>query len=193
MHSRRAIVARARPSDSRWQGEALDVGAARPEHRHPVFGAPGQVLAQVERVSVAGEAAVAGQEPCQRQLLGGAEQLVSRDERRACRDGNVHGGPPSVDAEAPVAGIGQAAPALIRGRRPYVWPARSLQSEACLCQGGVFVGATKRPVGGGRSVVVGSGSGLSEEPASGCKAGHAGLRVVPVALPDPLRLNDERR
>jgi len=128
VHSRRAIVARARPSDSRWRGEALDVGAARPEHRHPVFGAPGQVLAQVERVSVAGEAAVAGQEPCQRQLLGGAEQLVSRDERRACRDGNVHGGPPSVDAEAPVAGIGQAAPALIRGRRPYVWPARSLQS-----------------------------------------------------------------
>lgn len=30
------------------------------------------------------------------------------------------------------------------------------------------------PAGGGRSVVVGSGSGLSEEPASGCKAGHAG-------------------
>ena len=47
----------------------------------------------------------------------------------------------------------------------------------------VFVGAAKRPVGGGRRVVVGSGSGLSEEPASGCKAGHAGLRVVPPALP----------
>ena len=26
-------------------GEALDVGAPRPEHRHPVFGAPGDVLA----------------------------------------------------------------------------------------------------------------------------------------------------
>jgi hypothetical protein len=43
-------------------GELLDVGAARPEHRHPVFGAPGHVLAQVQRVDIAGEAAVAGQE-----------------------------------------------------------------------------------------------------------------------------------
>jgi hypothetical protein len=58
---------------------------------------------------------------------------------------------------------------------------------------GVFEGATRQPAGGGRSVVVGSGSGLSEEPASGCKAGHAGLRVVPVALPGSLQLNGGRR
>jgi hypothetical protein len=72
-------------------GETLDVGATRPEHRHPVFGAPGDVLAQVEGVGVASQTAVAGQEPGQRQLLAGAEQLVSRHERSACRDGNVHG------------------------------------------------------------------------------------------------------
>jgi hypothetical protein len=34
-------------------GNALDVGATRPEHRHPVIGAPGDVLAQVEGVCVA--------------------------------------------------------------------------------------------------------------------------------------------
>jgi hypothetical protein len=41
-------------------GEALDVGTTRPEHGHPVFGAPGDVLAQVKRVGVAGQAAVTG-------------------------------------------------------------------------------------------------------------------------------------
>jgi hypothetical protein len=41
-------------------GEAFDVGATRPEHRHPVFGAAGHVLAQIQRVSVTGPAAVAG-------------------------------------------------------------------------------------------------------------------------------------
>ena len=41
-------------------GEALDVSAPRPEHRHPVFGAPGHVLAQIHGVGVAGQAAVAG-------------------------------------------------------------------------------------------------------------------------------------
>jgi hypothetical protein len=73
-------------------GEALDVDASRPEHRQAAFGAPGDVLAQVQRVGVAGQAAVAGQEPRQRQLLVGAEQLVSRREHAACRDGNVHDG-----------------------------------------------------------------------------------------------------
>jgi len=58
---------------------------------------------------------------------------------------------------------------------------------------GVFEGATRRPAGGGRSVVAGSGSGLSEEPASGCKAGHAGLRVVPAALPGSFQLSGGRR
>jgi hypothetical protein len=62
-----------------------------------------------------------------------------------------------------------------------------------VCVKGVFEGASKQPVGGRRSVVVGSGSGLSEEPASGCKAGHAGLRVVPVALPGSLELTGERQ
>jgi len=34
--------------------ETLDIGATRPEQRHPVFGTPRDVLAQVERVGVAG-------------------------------------------------------------------------------------------------------------------------------------------
>jgi hypothetical protein len=64
-------------------GEALDIGTARTEHRHLVFGAPGHVLAQIQREGVAGQAAVAGQEPRQRQLLVGAEQLVSCGEHNA--------------------------------------------------------------------------------------------------------------
>jgi hypothetical protein len=64
-------------------GEALDVGATGTEHRHPVFGAPGHVLTQIERVGVTGQPAVAGQEPGQRQLLVDAEQLVSCGERGA--------------------------------------------------------------------------------------------------------------
>ena len=65
-------------------GKAFDVNTARPEHRQPVFGAPGHVLAQIQGVGVAGQAAVASQEPGQRQLLGGAEQLVSPREHSAC-------------------------------------------------------------------------------------------------------------
>jgi hypothetical protein len=117
-------------------GEALDVGATCTEHRHPMLGAPGHVLAQIQCVGVAGQPAVAGQEPRQRQLLVGAEQLVSRGERGAGREGNVHDGTSKRRAEAPVAGTGQvAAPATIRGRRRYVRAPRWLQSEACLCQG----------------------------------------------------------
>jgi hypothetical protein len=44
-------------------GEALDVGATGTEHRHLVFGAPGHVLAQIQRVGVAGQPAVTSQEP----------------------------------------------------------------------------------------------------------------------------------
>jgi hypothetical protein len=109
-------------------GEPLDVGAACPEHRHPVFGAPSDVLAQIERVRVTGEAAVAGQEPRQRQLLVRAEQFVSGRDRGACRDGNVHDGTSKRHAEAPLAETGHTAPATIRGSRPYASPARSLQS-----------------------------------------------------------------
>jgi hypothetical protein len=110
-------------------GEALDVGAARPEHGHSVFGAPGDVLAQVEGVGIAGGTAVAGQEPSQRQLFVGAEPVVAGRDHGACRERNVHCGTSKRDAEAPVSGTGQAAPATNRGRRPYVSPARSLQSR----------------------------------------------------------------
>jgi hypothetical protein len=118
-------------------GEALDVGAPRPEHHHPVFGAPGHVLAQIQCVGVTSQPAVASQEPSQRQLLVRTEQLVPGREHGACRERNIHDGTSKRRAEAPVAGTGQAAPATIRGRRRDVWAARWLQSEACLCQGAV--------------------------------------------------------
>jgi hypothetical protein len=44
-------------------GEALDVGATGTEHRYSVFGAPGHVLVQIERVGVTGQPAVTSQEP----------------------------------------------------------------------------------------------------------------------------------
>jgi hypothetical protein len=45
VHSRRVIVARARPRASRSPGEALDVGAAGGEQPDLVVVAPGGVLA----------------------------------------------------------------------------------------------------------------------------------------------------
>jgi hypothetical protein len=44
-------------------GEALDVGAAGGELAYLVLLAPGRVLAQVQLVGLAGQAAVTGQEP----------------------------------------------------------------------------------------------------------------------------------
>jgi hypothetical protein len=157
VQSRRAIGGPGSAQGLEVAGEALDIGAARPEHRHPVFGAPGHVLAQIEHVGLAGEAAVTSQEPRQRQLLVGAERLVSGREQGACREGNVHGGTSKRHAEAPVAGTGQAAPATIRGRRRYVWPARSLQSEACLCQEEFSRARRGSPWAGGVASLLGPG------------------------------------
>jgi hypothetical protein len=81
-----------------------------------MFGAPGHVLAQIKGVGVAGQAAVAGQEPGQGELLVGAEQLVSRRESRACRDGNVHDGTSKRQAEAPGPGPVRQPQQLIGGR-----------------------------------------------------------------------------
>jgi hypothetical protein len=44
-------------------GETLDVSAAGPQQVQVVLLAPGRVLAQVQLVSLAGQAAITGQEP----------------------------------------------------------------------------------------------------------------------------------
>ena len=57
-------------------GEALDVRAVGVEQPQVVALAPGDVLAQVEGVGVAGLAAVAGEEPGEGEALGFAEHVV---------------------------------------------------------------------------------------------------------------------
>jgi len=57
----------ARPAPSfQIPGKALDVGAADGEQRQGAGAAPGGVLAQVQPVCLAGQAAIAGQEPGER-------------------------------------------------------------------------------------------------------------------------------
>jgi len=63
VHSRLVTVARARPGGLEVPAEALDVGAARAEQPQAVVVAPGRELAQVQRVRLAGQAGVPGQEP----------------------------------------------------------------------------------------------------------------------------------
>ena len=57
-------------------GEALDVGAADGEQVQGAGAAPGGELAQVERVGLAGQAAVPGQEPGEREPLGVSEHRL---------------------------------------------------------------------------------------------------------------------
>jgi hypothetical protein len=64
-------------------------------------------------------------------------------------------------------------------------PGRTSAERSLFVSRGVSRARRSSPSAAGVGSFVGSGSGLSEEPASGCKAGHAGLRVVPVALPGP--------
>ena len=63
VHSRRVTVARARAQGFQVPGEAFDVGAADGEQVQGAGAAPAGELAQVQGVCVAGQAAVAGQEP----------------------------------------------------------------------------------------------------------------------------------
>jgi hypothetical protein len=59
-------------------GEGLDVGAADREQRKGPGAAPAGELAQVEGVGVAGQAAVPGQVPGERKLLGISEHRLDR-------------------------------------------------------------------------------------------------------------------
>src|SRR6185437_11283852 len=62
-------------------GEALDVGAADGEQRQGPGPAPAGELAQVQRVGLAGQAAVPGQEPGEGDSLGFGEGGLDRGER----------------------------------------------------------------------------------------------------------------
>jgi hypothetical protein len=94
-------VARARPLASEFAGEGLDVGAADGEQRQAPGAAPGGELAQVQGVGLAGQAAVAGQEPGEREPLGISERGLDGGEGGG-RGGGGHREPPG-SAEAPEA------------------------------------------------------------------------------------------
>ena len=63
-----------------FAGEGLDVGAADREQRQRPGAAPAGELAQVEGVGLAGQAAVPGQVPGEREPLGIGEHRLDRDE-----------------------------------------------------------------------------------------------------------------
>jgi hypothetical protein len=63
-----------------FAGERLDVGAADREQGQGTCPAPAAELAQVERAGLAGQAAVPGQEPGEREPLGIGEGRLDRDE-----------------------------------------------------------------------------------------------------------------
>jgi hypothetical protein len=64
-----------------FAGVGLDVGAADREQGQGPGAAPAGELAQVEGVGLAGQAAVAGQEPGEREPLGIGERRLDRDQR----------------------------------------------------------------------------------------------------------------
>jgi hypothetical protein len=88
--------------------EALDVGATRLEQMQPVLLAPSSEHAQVQRVGVAGQAAVAGEKPDECCALGLGERF-DRNDKLGRRDGGGHGDllssgrNPPLEAGAPAA------------------------------------------------------------------------------------------
>ena len=90
MHSRRAIVARARPSVSSCAGERLDMGSFHVEQGEVMVRAVGGVLAQIERVRLMGEARVAGQESGEREPFRVGERVVFDERGRENGTGNLH-------------------------------------------------------------------------------------------------------
>src|SRR5690348_6833234 len=92
VHSRRVTVARS-PSCFQVAGEAFDVGAADGEQAQGTGAAPAGELAQVQRISLTGQAAVAGQEPGERKTLGVGEGGLDHDEGSGW-GGSGHRAPP---------------------------------------------------------------------------------------------------
>ena len=74
-------------------GEAFDVGAADREQRQGAGAAPGSELPQVERISLAGQAAVSGQEPGEGEPFGVGEGGLDHDEGSGW-GGSGHRAPP---------------------------------------------------------------------------------------------------
>ncbi len=68
------------PACFQFPGEGVDIGAADREQRQGTCPAPAGELAQVEGVGLAGQAAVPGQEPGERESLGVGEGRLGRDE-----------------------------------------------------------------------------------------------------------------
>jgi hypothetical protein len=92
VHSRRVTVARP-ASCFQVAGEAFDVGAADGEQGQGAGAAPAGELAQVQRVGLAGQAAVPGQEPGEGKTLGIGEEGLDRDEGSGW-GGSGHRAPP---------------------------------------------------------------------------------------------------
>ncbi|MGH9118307.1 MAG: hypothetical protein ACRD0A_10660 [Acidimicrobiales bacterium] len=80
MHSRRATVA-SPAAGFEVAGEALNVRTAHLEQPQAVLLAPGDELAQVQGVGVAGQSAVAGQEPGEGEPLRFGEVGIGDDDR----------------------------------------------------------------------------------------------------------------
>jgi len=85
--SLRVTVARARPAGFEVAGEQLDVGASGGEQAQLPLAAPGGELAQVQRVGLAGQAGVPGQEPANASFS--ASENAGSITARAAGDGVV--------------------------------------------------------------------------------------------------------
>jgi hypothetical protein len=81
------------PSCFQAAGEAFDVGAADSEQAQGASAAPAGELAQIQRVRLAGQAAVAGQEPGKRTTLSIGEGGLDRGEGSGW-GGSGHRAPP---------------------------------------------------------------------------------------------------
>jgi hypothetical protein len=74
-------------------GEAFDIGAANCEQWHRAAAAPGGELAQIQRVSLASQAAVPSQEPGKGKPFGVGEDGLDHDEGSG-RGSSGHRAPP---------------------------------------------------------------------------------------------------
>ena len=83
------------PAGFQVAGEGLDADPADREQGKRPGSAPAGELAQVEGVSLSGQAAVAGQEPGEREPLGISEHRLDRDERSR-GDRGCHWAPPGT-------------------------------------------------------------------------------------------------
>ena len=158
MHSRRAIVARARPSVLEVTAEQLDVGPARTEQRDRTICAPLHVLPQIERVGLSGQAAVASEEPDERGLLRACEHFLAPRERRRCRR-DLHRDLQSTGRNRDPDGS-RSDTAKLKGR-PY--GARNNTPERALCAAiAVSVRSPTTGVGRGKNVPSWRGMGSTK-------------------------------